>query len=128
MQWQPRQGKDGHRGRYKAVGTKKKGKLSIPKVVLALVFAGIFIFGLVKLIGYGADWIASRREVKNLRELYHNLPTDAPTQEPTAVPTAEAPAPAPSAGSFGTVLLALVGLIALLIVALTVALLKRRRR
>ena len=86
MQWQPRQGKDGHRGRYKAVGTKKKGKLSIPKVILALVFAGIFIFGLVKLIGYGADWIASRREVKNLRELYHNLPTDAPTDAPTAAP------------------------------------------
>ena len=56
------------------------------------------------------------------------LPTDAPTQEPTAVPTAEAPAPAPSAGSFGTVLLALVGLVALLIVALTVVLLKRKRR
>ena len=55
-------------------------------------------------------------------------PTEAPTAAPTAVPVTEAPAPASSAGSVGPMMLALLGLVVLLIVALAAVLLKRRGR
>ena len=86
MQWQPRKGKDDPRSRYKQTGGRK---LSVPRVILALALAAVLLFGMVKIIGYAAEWIRSRNSVKDLRELYYNAPTQTPvpaTLPPTAAP------------------------------------------
>ena len=88
MQWQPRNGKDDQRGRYKQVQTGKK-KLAVGRVALAAVFLFLAVFGLIKLIQYAADWISSRNATRDVRELYYNAPTDVPTQPPAPLsPTA----------------------------------------
>ncbi|MBR6186530.1 MAG: sortase [Clostridia bacterium] len=97
MQWQPRKGKDDPRSRYKQTGGRK---LSVPRVILALALAAVLLFGMVKIIGYAAEWIRSRNSVKDLRELYYNAPTQTPvpaTLPPTAAPTEEPPTPTPAA-------------------------------
>lgn len=98
MQWQPRKGKDDPRSRYKQTGGRR---LSIPRVILALIFALLLIFGVVKIAGYAADWFSSRNDVKDLRALYYNAPTETPapaTPVPTAAPTnVPVNSPAPSA-------------------------------
>ena len=66
---------------------------------LIAVLAGLAVagFGLVKLIGYGVDWMASRQTAQELRAVYYAEITPAPiaaTAAPTEAPTS---APAPSA-------------------------------
>ncbi len=67
---------------------------------LIAVLAGLAVagFGLVKLIGYGVDWMASRQTAQELRAVYYAETTPAPiaaTAAPTEAPT-EAPAPVPT--------------------------------
>ena len=47
------------------------------------------VFGRVKLIGYGVDWMASRQTAQELRAVYYAEPTPAPiaaTEAPTESP------------------------------------------
>lgn len=64
-------------------------------LLAVLLGAALLLFGLIKLIGYGRDWLAARNTSRELQTVYHDAPTDAPaffTEEPTAAPT---PSPAP---------------------------------
>ena len=56
------------------------------RIALLIVSAALIVFGLVKLIGYGADLAASRQTAADLREAY---------REQTKTPVAETPVPAP---------------------------------
>ena len=66
------------------------------RLLLVIAAAALLIFGLVKLIGYGADLIASRRTAASLREVYR-VETDAPeiTAAAPAGPSEAAPAATP---------------------------------
>lgn len=71
---------------------------------LIAVLAGLAVagFGLVKLIGYGVDWMASRQTVQELRAVYYAEPTPASiaaTDAPTAAP---APSAAPTSAPVPT--------------------------
>ena len=87
MQWQPRkENRDGKR-RDKP-GNQRM--LSVPRVCAALLLSGVLIFALVKLIGYGAAWIASRNTAKELKDLYEAVYTDTPgPAEETQTPAPE---------------------------------------
>ena len=65
------------------------------RLALIAVFAALFIFGLVKLIGYGADYVSAQRTAETLRQLSRPEASAAPaeTAAPSAVPSA-APSPA----------------------------------
>lgn len=54
-----------------------------------VVFGGMFLFGAVKLIGYGWDYVSSRIASNELRKVYYEMATDVPTHtpEPTDTPT-----------------------------------------
>ena len=72
------------------------------RLLLVIASAALLIFGLVKLAGYGADLIASRRTAAALREVYRSE-TDAPaTDAPSALQTDAVPAPEPTAAPAGT--------------------------
>ena len=64
------------------------------RLALIALSAALIAFGLVKLIGYGVDWMASRQTAQELRAVYYADPTPAPIAA-TAAPT-EAPAPVPA--------------------------------
>lgn len=54
-----------------------------------VLFSGMFLFGAVKLIGYGWDYVSSRLVSNELRKVYYDMATDVPTHTPesTATPT-----------------------------------------
>ena len=84
-------------------GRQLRGRFRWDRLALVVVFAGLMIWGLAKLISYGVDWIASRRTNQELQGIYHeettapaptaaitttNLPASAvPTATPTVSPT-----------------------------------------
>lgn len=54
-----------------------------------LLGAAIQLFGLIRLIGYGRDWLAARNTSGELQNIYYDAPADTPaffTAEPTAEP------------------------------------------
>ena len=63
------------------------------RVLVALLGLVVAVFGLVKLIGYGAQLLSSRRTAEDLREVYYADPTFEPIPV-TEVPT-QTPAPTP---------------------------------
>ena len=74
------------------------------RLILAAIFALMIIYGVIRLIAYGAEYYSSRQSSQALYELYEE-PTEAvsapPTAAPTAVPVTAAPqqetaAPAPT--------------------------------
>lgn len=78
----------------------KKDRRWVTLAVVVL-FAGMFIFGAVKLIAYGWDYVSSRLASNELRKVYYDMATDVPTHtpDPTGTPTpppiaASTPAPA----------------------------------
>ena len=102
QEWQPRRGRS-RRYRY---SRRHARRLRWDRVLIALaVLAGVavLLIGLVKLIGYGVDLIASRNTASKLQTIYYaeptdepNLVTEAPTQTPAPTPE-ETPAPTPGA-------------------------------
>ena len=74
------------------------------RTVVLVVGLLVAVFGLAKLIGYGAGMLSSRRATQELRDVYRteqtaapDTDTDAPAQTPKAEPTATAePTPKPS--------------------------------
>ena len=67
------------------------------RLLLLLAGLALAVFGLVRLIGYGRDWLASRHTSRELQAVYHDAPMEEPalfTAEPTAAPT---PAPTEAA-------------------------------
>ena len=108
----------GHRNYYKQHGGQtgfrafiRRNRKNILPLAALLLFAGIFIFSLIQVISYFADYFSAKDASSELREIYYAqeeetplpspeptaLPTPAPTQQaaslPLAVPT---PAPAPT--------------------------------
>ena len=83
MEWDPRRRSKRRRSR----------RIRLLVAVLGLAIA---LFGLVKLIGYGADLLAARRAARELRQAYYAAPTPEPlpatetaaaTPAPTMMPT-----------------------------------------
>ncbi|MBR3016455.1 MAG: class B sortase [Clostridia bacterium] len=69
------------------------------KALLVVISVGLVVFALVKLIGYGADYVSSQRTADELRQVYQaetSAPviTTAPAAPPSAAPQAS---PAPTA-------------------------------
>lgn len=100
QQWQPRQNRPRRYGQKSRSRLFRRGRL-----LAALLGAVLLVFGVVKLIGYGRDWLAARNTSRELQTVYYDAPTDAPvpaTAEPTSAPTpapteaAQTPAPSPS--------------------------------
>ena len=64
------------------------------RLILAAIFALMIIYGVIRLIAYGAEYYSSRQSSQALYELYEE-PTEAvsapPTAAPTAVPVTAAP-------------------------------------
>lgn len=54
-----------------------------------VIFGGMFLYGAVKLISYGADYVSSKLASNELRKVYYETATDVPTHtpEPTGTPT-----------------------------------------
>ena len=101
QQWQPRQ----YRPRRFRHGRRLQ-HFRWGRLLTVLLGAALLLFGLIKLIGYGMDWIGARNTSKELQTVYYDTPTDEPaltTETPsptpapkeTAVPTAS-PVPTPS--------------------------------
>ena len=93
-QWQPRQNKPrrirhGRRSRHFRWG----------RLLAVLLGASLLLFGLVKLIGYGRDWLSARNTSRELQTVYHDTPTDEPAP-PTDTPS---PTPAPRETAMPTV-------------------------
>ena len=59
------------------------------RAALIAVSAALVVFALVKFIGYGADYLSSRRTAEALRQAY---PSENPAPEITAAPTEQPPA------------------------------------
>ena len=85
---------------------KKRGRFRWDRLILVLVFGGLILYGMVKLIGYGIDLLSSAQTSRELQQVYHEEPTEtvapviteAPATPPPAIamPTA-AVTPAPTA-------------------------------
>ena len=87
QQWQPRQNKPRRYKQRSRLRQFRWGRL------VMLLGAALVLFGLIKLIGYGRDWIAARNTSRELQAVYYDTPTDAPvlfTAEPTVAPTPDA--------------------------------------
>ncbi len=85
QQWQPRQNNKSRR--YKERSPHRP--LRRGWLLAALLGAGLLLFGLISLIGYGADWMAQRRTSGQLQSVYHDAASDAPalfTAEPAVSP------------------------------------------
>ena len=78
MEWDPRRRSKRRRSR----------RIRLLVAVLGLAIA---LFGLVKLIGYGADLLAARRAARELRQVYYAAPTPEPL--PATETAAATPAP-----------------------------------
>ena len=63
------------------------------RAALIAVSAALALFALVKFIGYGADYLSSRRTADELRKAYQ---TETPAPEITAAPTEQPPAASPT--------------------------------
>lgn len=61
-----------------------------------VICGGMFLFGAVKLISYGWDFVSSRFASNQLRQAYYAMATDVPTQTPVPAGT---PTPPPIAAS-----------------------------
>ena len=57
------------------------------RLILAAIFALMIIYGVIRLIAYGAEYYSSRQSSQALYELYEE-PTEAVSSPPTAAPTA----------------------------------------
>ena len=85
QQWQPRQNKP---RRYRHRHRPRRFRWG--RLLAVLLGAVLVLFGLVKLIGYGGDWLAARNTSKDLQTVYYDAPTDEPvlfTEETITVPT-----------------------------------------
>ena len=71
------------------------------RLLLFLLFVALVVFGLVKLIGYGADLLSSRQTAAALREVYREQTDNSPgeTPAPAPGPATAAPAAAESASA-----------------------------
>lgn len=70
---------------------------SVFRPALFCLSALLIVYGAVRLIGYGADWSASRRTARELREIAAEAEeTQEPVPEITAVPSAPEPTAVPS--------------------------------
>ena len=84
QQWQPRKNRhrrfrQGRRFRHFRWG----------RLLAALLGTALLLFGLIRLIGYGKDWLAARNTSRDLQAVYHDAPTDEPplpTDAPSATP------------------------------------------
>lgn len=56
-----------------------------------VVFGGMFLFGAVRLIGYGWDYVSSRIASNELRKVYYEMATDVPTHTPESTATLTPP-------------------------------------
>ena len=84
------------------MGRKSRRRVRWGRVLVALLGLAVAVFGLVKLIGYGAQLLSSRRTAEELREVYYADPTfepirvtDAPILTPAPTPE-ETPAVTPA--------------------------------
>ena len=80
-------------------GRQRRGRFRWDRLALVVVFAGLMIWGLAKLIGYGVDLIASRRTNQELQEIYHDetaAPAPTATFAPTSLPATAMPTTAPT--------------------------------
>ena len=95
QQWQPRKGRT---RRYRS----RCRSLRWKRVLVALAGLAMFLFGLVKLIGYGVDLLSSRQTSGRLQTIYYADPTEEPirmTEARTDTPAAtaeETPASTPT--------------------------------
>ena len=102
MEWQPRQKRSRRR--------RRRSGFRWDRLALVVALAGLVVFGLVKLVGYGVSLAASRRASRQMQQIYYYAPTDTPalpTEAPTEAPVVaaeqltEAP-PAPTAAVAAT--------------------------
>ena len=77
MQWQPRNKRSGRKGNhwFRFRGAGKAGAL---RLALTVVLAGVAVYALVRLIGYGAALLSSRQADQEMRQIYYNASTSAP--------------------------------------------------
>lgn len=71
----------------------KKGRPRWGRLLAYALLLGLMIWGLVRLAGYGIDYLASRRASEQLRQAYYGEPSDPPSDTPTQTP---APSPIPA--------------------------------
>lgn len=90
QQWQPRQNRQ---RRYRQKSRPRKARCG--RMLAVALGAALLLFGLVKLIGYGGDWLAARNTSRELQTVYHEAPTDAPALFTAEPPTAPTPDPTP---------------------------------
>ena len=75
---------------------KKRGRFRWDRLILVLVFGGLILYGMVKLIGYGIDLLSSAQTSRELQQVYHEEPT-----ETVAAVITEAPATPPTGDEGG---------------------------
>ena len=61
------------------------------RLIVLLAGLALIAYGLIRLIGYGVDWVSARRAVREMRKLYYASATDEPvlfTETPAVTPSA----------------------------------------